>query len=76
MLMKDYEAPYFDLLGRTQAVRAFHVRTRSSAGGLTGGYCAGCDWVWPCPTLHLLEGWDYDACIEAAWCSHEALPYR
>jgi len=73
--MKDYEAAYLELLGRLRDVEAFHAPTKSFMG-MTSGYCSGCDWVWPCPTIHLANGWDHNPCIDQAWCSHEGRPYR
>lgn len=57
-----------------ESIKSLH-RNASIAGGAVTGYCAECDWQWPCPTAHLAHGWgDVAVCAEQGWCSHAGVP--
>lgn len=51
-----------------------HQQVRD-VGGMTSGYCAECSWQYPCPTVHLANGWgEIQECEEAGWCEHAGVP--
>lgn len=75
LAIKDVEA-----LGEFEA-RCDHVKHRHAKGegpsGMTDGYCAECQVVWPCPTYHLIMGWgDFEDCWEQHWCDHAKVVLR
>lgn len=53
------------------AITKLHRKT-DIGGGMTSGYCAECDVVWPCRTYHLAMGWGdtFDECWDEGWCRH------
>lgn len=59
-----------DVVNRLDAIIRLHCKTVGQ-GGVTTGYCSACDYVWPCPTVHLANGWgDFDDCFDEGWCDH------
>lgn len=43
--------------------------------GSTTGFCAECEWAWPCRTFHMAAGWgERHDCEDARWCKHAGEP--
>lgn len=54
------------------AIIELHCKT-TGPGGMTDGYCAECDYLWPCRTVHIASGWGLgDECYADKWCVHVA----
>ena len=50
-------------------------RQGEEAGGITSGFCTECGWQYPCPTVHLANGWgEVHDCEDAGWCQHAGVP--
>lgn len=55
-------------------VLAIHVQI-TGPGGVVSGYCAECEYHWPCDTYHRAKGYGpIYQCDEAKWCKHEEIP--
>lgn len=65
-----------DLLRRCHQIRHLHAKSERG-GGMTDGYCAECETVWPCRTFHLASGWgDGQECWASHWCDHAKVVMR
>lgn len=57
-------------------IAALHAKSVTAAG-MTDGYCAECENVWPCRTAHLANGWgNGEECHESGWCAHAGVCVR
>jgi hypothetical protein len=57
-----------------RAIEDLHVQGTMDAG-MVSGWCAHCDWRWPCPSAHIARwGVESGPCEEAGWCGHEGVP--
>ncbi len=55
--------------------RSYHEQTVATHG-MTDGFCSDCDQLWPCQTLHSLNGWGSAAdCEEGGWCGHAGVKW-
>lgn len=53
---------------RLYRIEQLHQVGRTSIS-MTTGYCAGCEYRWPCRTVHLASGYEYEE-DEERWCPH------
>ena len=58
----------------TNVIARLHQPDVDAIGG-NSGFCAECDWAWPCRTWHLAAGHGHrDDCEEQGWCEHAGVP--
>lgn len=44
-------------------------------GGIVTGFCTECSWQYPCPTVHVANGWgEIHDCENVGWCQHAGVP--
>lgn len=69
--MQDRGAQVPDHEAALQRIRSLHVVTEAPGGAVTG-YCCECASPWPCPTVHIANGWGdgEDDCYATGWCHH------
>lgn len=59
---------------KLHSIAALHVQGDADSRGGTSGFCAECEWQWPCRTVHLANGWgDREDCEAEGWCSHASV---
>lgn len=51
-------------------IASYHQK-RVNENGMTDGCCEECDYLWPCRTVHIANGWGLgDECYDTGWCAH------
>lgn len=51
-------------------IASYHQK-RVNENGMTDGFCEECEYLWPCRTVHIANGWGLgDECYDTGWCSH------
>lgn len=75
----DDQATPHDEWDRVQSDKLHYIAHLHSKGvnddGSTTGFCAECEWAWPCRTVHMANGWgERHDCEDARWCKHAGEP--